>query len=526
MLKYDNMLREDRIKIDYNSDLLDSLIGDFIRLNGTASIVDESVNISAHLHKYGYNISSINIQCRWYILYNEYIKNVTKTMTNTVINEQELMEQLYNDVLCARVKIFEQQEYAIQGTPEWLLQRDKCISASDAAIVSGDNHYDGGTVFDLLKKKCHVEENPFRGNVFTEHGTKYEDVAQQLYYSRVLVPVKEFGLLLHPYLNIGASPDGIRKDGIMLEIKVPKCRNITGIIPKHYWVQQQVQMEVANLYQNDYYECRIEEYIYEEEYKFDTPKIVGSDGLIGSNRLNELNGLNGSIGRRTIDNKIKGMIGCTVNHNLPTTHQKKYDYLYPPMWASDAEQRQWLEETKLGLPAHVEYLKTSYWRLEVESCVRVERDFEWMEKMAPEFRKVWEQIEYHRANGGVELLAEVERRKMAVGGKAAGLSSRSRSKSGGIIWNSDVQKRDMDKRVAEGVVNVNIKKKNVIASAFADDSDVSGNEKEDVVEVEVKVEVGVEICIDIEDQMEMDEMEESMSDRLSKYVFADDSDME
>jgi hypothetical protein len=98
-------------------------------------------------------------------------------------------------------------------------------------------------------------------------GNKYESVAVLIYEYRNNVKVLEFGCLKHPFINfLGASPDGITEDGIMLEIKCPSTREITGIPPPYYWCQVQGQLEVCELDRCDFLECKIKEYDGEEEY--------------------------------------------------------------------------------------------------------------------------------------------------------------------------------------------------------------------------------------------------------------------
>ena len=69
------------------------------------------------------------------------------------------------------------------------------------------------------------------------------------------------GLIIHnQYKHIGASPDGISDLGIMLEIKCPFKRKIDGAIPEQYWMQIQGQLEVCDLEECDYLECKLWEY--------------------------------------------------------------------------------------------------------------------------------------------------------------------------------------------------------------------------------------------------------------------------
>ena len=81
-----------------------------------------------------------------------------------------------------------------------------------------------------------------------------------MYYEKVYnTRLYEMGCMKHPTLAfLGASPDGINclenhpLYGRMLEIKNPVSREITGVPKDEYWVQMQLQMEVANLDRCDF----------------------------------------------------------------------------------------------------------------------------------------------------------------------------------------------------------------------------------------------------------------------------------
>lgn len=300
-----------------------------------------------------------------------------KTFRNKV---KSTHDELHDKMVKKRVYNLTTKTYNEQGTEAWLKDREKVISASDAGTALGTNKYQ--TRHELIMKKCGLGPK-FKGNIYTLHGHKYEDVAAQLYQTRNLVDLKFFGLVLHknPSIPIGASPDGIRVDGRMLEIKVPMCREITGDVPPHYEVQTQVQMEVCELYENDFYELRIVEYDFKEDYDMD------------------------GKGRYTKNGNIKGMIGHF--YDKKTGDDK---YIYPPMWCTSDEMERWVMD-------HVEIMKDEeptwifetiiYWRVEKESCVLVKRDYNRMHyEYVPEFRKVWKEILHHRKTGGKELKDE------------------------------------------------------------------------------------------------------------------------
>ena len=160
-----------------------------------------------------------------------------------------------------------------QRTPEWYVTRDTMITASDWATAIGEGHFNNKN--DFIIKKC-GKGVAFTGNIYTEWGVKYEPVATKLYELRNKVKIYEFGVLRHPtYSFLGASPDGITLKGIMLEIKCPYSRKITGIVPRDYWIQVQGQLEVCDLTFCDFLECKIIEYSI-EEYLEDTNTEKGA----------------------------------------------------------------------------------------------------------------------------------------------------------------------------------------------------------------------------------------------------------
>jgi len=137
-------------------------------------------------------------------------------------------------------------QYA-QRSPEWYQQRNNAITASDIPTVLGENKYK--TPWSLLVDKCGGNPKPFVGNDATRWGQHYEDVAIEIYSELYNKEVLSFGLLIHrDYPWLGGSPDGITKDGILLEVKCPVSRPIImGEIPHHYRSQVLLNLEICNL---------------------------------------------------------------------------------------------------------------------------------------------------------------------------------------------------------------------------------------------------------------------------------------
>ncbi len=142
----------------------------------------------------------------------------------------------------------------VQRSPEWFEQRNNAITASDIPTVLGENKYK--SAWSLLMDKCNANPKPFTGNEATRWGTHYEDTAIEVYSKLKDKEVLSFGLLIHrDYPWLGGSPDGITKDGILLEVKCPMRRKIVeGECPEHYRSQVLLNLEICDLEVANYIE--------------------------------------------------------------------------------------------------------------------------------------------------------------------------------------------------------------------------------------------------------------------------------
>ena len=144
-------------------------------------------------------------------------------------------------------------EYAEQRSEEWLALRDNMITASDVASALGENHFE--TPDSLVKKK--VLRTKWAGNAATAHGTALEPLVRDLYDQKTGRKSHEIGLVQHrQYEWLGASPDGVTEDGLLIEIKCPLTRKIEPKVPKHYWPQVQLQLEITDLEECDFVQYR------------------------------------------------------------------------------------------------------------------------------------------------------------------------------------------------------------------------------------------------------------------------------
>jgi putative phage-type endonuclease len=276
-----------------------------------------------------------------------------------------------------------------QRSPEWYLMRDGMISASDSGTVLGQSHY--GNRDSVILKKCGEESRPPSGAAI-DWGVKYENVAKQIYELRNEVEVFEFGCIKHPTIDfLGASPDGITNDGIMLEIKCPSSRIIDGIIPTGYYCQVQMQLEVCELDRCDFLECKLKEYISEEDYI--------NDNFNGNNFYNSIGFEKGVVAEYFI------------------LADKKYKFDYSPIGILGQE----LEDWKNKAISKYEYINDksiifasfSYWYLEEVSCIPIYRNQEWFNNSYPELKKCWGDIIYYRGleNGLYILKNDIQNKK-------------------------------------------------------------------------------------------------------------------
>lgn len=146
-----------------------------------------------------------------------------------------------------------------QRSAKWYDTRKNLITASDFAQALGEGKF--GTQKQLYQSKCGYDEKPFNSNLPPlKWGNMFEYVAQTIYAQRTGTRIYEFGLIQHPTISyFGASPDGINENGIMLEIKCPYKRKISGEIPEQYYYQIQGQLDVCDLDECDYLECEMKE---------------------------------------------------------------------------------------------------------------------------------------------------------------------------------------------------------------------------------------------------------------------------
>lgn len=263
------------------------------------------------------------------------------------------------DKLALQVKYLKQLPFFPQRSAEWFKMREDCVSASSWGQALGFVPYKDSTPNMLIRSKVAPETMPPFDETHTRWGVKYEEVATRTYEAKVGIPVDEFSLIVHPkYKFLGASPDGIRPDGVMLEIKCPPKRVITGVPPIYYWIQMQGQLEVCDLEMCDFLECKITEFNTEDEFWL-------------------------------CDNEMKGIVSNFVNED----GKESFGYYTIPFKADGSEE--WIKEEQSKPNFH----SVSFWQIEKYSCVPVFRDREWFAEALPKLEEFWNKVLHHRKVG-------------------------------------------------------------------------------------------------------------------------------
>ena len=260
-------------------------------------------------------------------------------------------------------------EQPAQRTKEWYDIRNNMLTASDLGKIIKDSR--PGTKNTILLKKCGYNSDvKLTGKALT-WGVKYEQVANDIYSSRNDIKVYEFGLIQHPTIShFGASPDGISEDLVMLEIKCPYSREINGTIPDDYYAQIQGQLEVCDLENCDYLECKLIEYSDYESF------------------LNDI-----------VKNKEEGNeYGVIIEIFDIKEHCVKYKYssLCPTVdelhiWRNS------IMDTIID-DDNLEYNTIYYWKCDIYSCTRVFRDKIWFNNIRGKLDAFWEEVLYYRKN--------------------------------------------------------------------------------------------------------------------------------
>jgi hypothetical protein len=270
-----------------------------------------------------------------------------------------------------------------QRTANWYAEAANIISASQFSTILKSGRTRGQLVLD--KATGNVDTSTRRTVVLTMElnpftwGIRFEPVVKQLYSALTGTLLAELGRLRHRSdTKLAASPDGLvvegppQRLGRFVEFKAPVSRPIQNTIPSDYLIQMQIQMEVGQVEECDYFEVK-----FHSDYgqtvsmrdKPDDAKFWGRIFVIGDEETGEL---------------------------------KRYEY-------SPLQDMQWMPTILGEGEAIVESVPwwTSQWFM-----VTVGRSRSWFASVQPAIESFWKDVHDAR-NGQYQLPEPTRKRKQA-----------------------------------------------------------------------------------------------------------------
>jgi hypothetical protein len=256
-----------------------------------------------------------------------------------------------------------------QHSLEWHLEKYDLLTASEFSDIYGNL----SARVNLIKNKMtkSVTDGIVPQTVFlskndklspTIWGNKYETVVRDIYVKLTGCNVfAGLGRIRHPQLiNLAASPDGIVESGDrlgrLLEIKSPISRQLEDqIIPRPYYCQIQIQLEVCDLEVADYCECKLE---------------TVKNGIWKS----------GNIGPAFI-----GAVAVIGNKN----DYKTWKYVYSPLFENTEDGRNNVTKWKPDVSDNT-ILELSCWQITGWQLITVRRNRRWWNTEGlPEYNRFW-----------------------------------------------------------------------------------------------------------------------------------------
>jgi hypothetical protein len=171
-------------------------------------------------------------------------------------------KQVHIQELCQRPQV-------AQRTDEWYKQAANVLTASEFSNLFGSARQRANLISSKVNyvPKDYVPQLAFPTSEISAltWGIRFEPVVKQICEKKWSATIHDLGRLVHRTdTHLAASPDGLivstphkERLGRLIEIKCPYSRKIGGDIPFEYWVQMQIQMEVADIDECEYIEVEI-----------------------------------------------------------------------------------------------------------------------------------------------------------------------------------------------------------------------------------------------------------------------------
>lgn len=170
----------------------------------------------------------------------------------------------------AKVKTIQEAPQIPQRSEEWYRNYSKVLTASEFSALFSQNKRRRDLVISKANPPSEQSTNyrlacPTEDMTALGWGIRFETVIKQLMEYRDKCSIYESGRLQHKSnTHLAASPDGLitesmnpKQVGRLVEIKCPYSRVIGKEIPSEYWIQMQIQMEVADVDECEYIEAEL-----------------------------------------------------------------------------------------------------------------------------------------------------------------------------------------------------------------------------------------------------------------------------
>lgn len=195
------------------------------------------------------------------------ISDAVSIFTREAINPD--WKQMTVEEKQAKVKAIQEAPQIPQRTEEWFKHFGKVVTASEFSALFTNTKRRRDLV--LSKVNPSTDSSSFQHACPTTSmtalgwGIRFEPVVKQLLEYRDKCKLFEPGRLYHrTNTHLAASPDGLVAEAMnleqlarLVEIKCPYSRTIGGEIPSDYWIQMQIQMEVADIDECEYIEVEL-----------------------------------------------------------------------------------------------------------------------------------------------------------------------------------------------------------------------------------------------------------------------------
>ena len=301
-----------------------------------------------------------------------------------------------------------------QRTDQWYLEGLKYLTGSQFSQLFASPYIRG----QLVLEKAGLSPPPQRSNRLVctmeetgpfDWGIRFEPVVRAVYMDLTQTFVTDVGRLYHSTLeNLAASPDGLVTDtspesahrlGRLVEYKAPPTRKLMQKIPKEYYMQMQVQMEVADIDACDYCEMK---FYSPYKGKMTEPYPIVQDGRDAQ----------GTVQGTAQGKHYRGWIALIMSDGMLNRYE------YSPFEVQDTD---WVADLDARLGPTERVYELIPWALEEYYLETVSRDRAWWASIMPAVDGFWTDVEAARAGTWVAPAANPRKKRKVVGaGETAG----------------------------------------------------------------------------------------------------------